>query len=314
MKAPIPFIHRLEAADERRWLQELSKKMPDESILPLDKLSDAERQMADIAIVANPDPDALKQLPNLVWVHSVWAGVERMVNELSNPSFSIVRLIDPELSNTMAEAVLAWTLFLHREMPQYTEQQRKAVWQPIPYIPARERTVGILGLGELGKASAERLKDQGFNVIGWSRSEKSLAGIECYTGNEGFEDVLKKSDIIVCLLPLTTHTEHLLSFASMELIKPGAKLINFARGKIIEDEALLYALNTGQLQHAVLDVFSIEPLRPSDPYWTHPKVTVLPHISAATSIVSASNIVAQNIRNYRHVKILPNTVDLQLGY
>ncbi|MFD1384614.1 2-hydroxyacid dehydrogenase [Rhodanobacter aciditrophus] len=314
MKAPIPFIHRLDEADERLWLEQLSRQMPDESILPLNKLSDAECKMADIAVVANPDPEDLKRLPNLVWVHSVWAGVERMVNELDNPAFRIVRLVDPELSNTMAEAVLTWSLFLHRDIPDYSLQQQKALWQPLPYVPARERTVGLLGLGELGKASAERLKSNGFNVIGWSRSQKTIAGVECFSGEEGFESVLNKSDILVCLLPLTQHTENLLSFESMDLIKPGAKLINFARGKIIDDEALLYALNTGRLQRAVLDVFAIEPLPRSHPYWTHPKVSVLPHISAATSIYSASQIVAQNVRNYRMLNILPNTVDLQLGY
>ncbi len=214
----------------------------------------------------------------------------------------------------MAEAVLTWSLFLHRDIPDYSLQQQKALWQPLPYVPARERTVGLLGLGELGKASAERLKSNGFNVIGWSRSQKTIAGVECFSGKEGFESVLNKSDILVCLLPLTQHTENLLSFESMDLIKPGAKLINFARGKIIDDEALLYALNTGRLQRAVLDVFAIEPLPRSHPYWTHPKVSVLPHISAATSIYSASQIVAQNVRNYRMLNILPNTVDLQLGY
>lgn len=314
MKAPIPFIHRLNEDEERHWLSLLSQKLPDETILPLNKLSQAEREFADIAVVANPDPQDLECLPNLVWIHSVWAGVERIVRELDAPTFSIVRLVDPELSSTMAEAVLAWTLFLHREMPYYAEQQRKAVWQPIPYVAARDRTVGILGLGELGRASVAKLQASGFNVIGWSRTPRTIADVETYSGSEGLEETLKKSDILVCLLPLTSETEHLLDFERFGFLRPGARLINFARGKIIDDEALLYSLNTGQLQHAVLDVFAIEPLPRSHPYWTHPNVTVLPHISAATTVSSASTIVAQNIRNYRYLNILPKTVDIQIGY
>lgn len=310
----IPFVSSLSEAEERVWLQALSQFMPDETILPLSKLSDNERQLVDVAIVANPSPDDLHTLPNLVWVHSVWAGVEKMLQNTGAQGFSIVRLTDPKLSQVMTEAVLAWTLYLHRGMPEYAALQRKAVWQPLPYFSAKERTVGILGLGELGKEAARALTRLDFNVIGWSRSQKSIDKVETFSGEQGLDKVLERSDILICLLPHTPATEGLLSFENLGKLKPGAQLINFARGKIIDDDALLYELNRGHIQHAVLDVFAYEPLPASHVFWTHPKVTVLPHISAPTSPQSASEIVAKNIRNYRHLRILPDTVDTQLGY
>ncbi|CUB02604.1 2-hydroxyacid dehydrogenase [Marinomonas fungiae] len=310
----IPFVSTLNDVEERLWLDVLSKSMPNESVLPLRKLTDKERKLVDVAIVANPDPTDLQVLPNLVWVHSVWAGVEKMLQQRESPRYSIVRLVDPELSRAMTEAVLAWTLFLHRDMPAYAHQQSRALWQPLPYFSAKDRSVGVLGLGELGQQAAQALEKQGFQVQGWSRTEKHIANISCLFGEEGLAQILEQSDILVCLLPLTPHTEGLLGSENLAKIKPGAQLINFARGKIIDEDALLYELNTGRIKHAVLDVFMYEPLPRSHPFWTHPNITVLPHISAPTTPQSAAQIVAQNIRNYRHLSLLPKTVDTQLGY
>ena len=280
MRTTIPFIAQTDPDNERRWLEALSNAMPDESILPLAKLTQAERQLADIAIVANPNPEALRQLPSLVWVQSVWAGVERLVSESADETFSVVRLVDPALKLAMSEAVQAWTLYLHRDMYEYANQQRNAVWQPLPYQPASTRTIGVLGLGELGAASAQRLVDTGFNVIGWSRTEKMLANITCCHGRAGLEAVLKQSDIVVCLLPLTPDTHALLNHETIAMMSPGSCLINFARGAIVDEDALQNALNRGHLKHAVLDVFAIEPLPKSHAFWTHPNITVLPHIWA----------------------------------
>lgn len=314
MKVPIPFVSQLNETEEQAWLAELRRLMPTEEVVSFSSLPIELYFSVDIAIVANPNPSDLKQLPNLVWVHSVWAGVERLVSELSDESFSIVRLVDPELRHTMAEAVQAWTLFLHRDMYEYARLQRQATWQPLPYTPARNRTVGVLGLGELGRESAERLVATGFNVIGWSRTDKSIPDVRTYSGKEGLEVLLKQSDMLVCLLPLTTETHGLLNFEQFAMMQPGACLLNFSRGALVDEEALQYALNTGQLKHAVLDVFAIEPLPKSHAFWTHPNITVLPHISAQTSVTSASKIVAQNVQNYRLLHLLPDVVNKQRGY
>ena len=310
----IPFIGRIETPEQETWIRLLSSSMPDESILPLADLTKEQKENCDIAIVANPDPRDLLTLPNLKWVHSLWAGVEGMMNELSLPSFSIVRLIDPDLAQTMSEAVLAWTLYLHRDMPIYAKQQSERTWIQQPMVRAQERRIGVLGLGALGKLSAERLVANGFSVAGWSRSEKNIEGIDCFHGDEGLASLLVQSDILICLLPLTTYTQGLVNHQTLSLLPTGASLINFARGPIIDDNALLEMLDQRLISHAVLDVFMQEPLPENHPYWINDRVTVLPHISAPTHPMSACEIVAKNINHYRLTDEMPTTVDPVQGY
>ncbi len=310
----LPYISRSPKSEQSAWLEVLSAAMPEEQIVPFSQLTQAQKQACDLAIVANPDPKELQQLTNLKWVHSTWAGVERMLLELDEPRFEIVRLVDPQLAETMSEAVLAWTLYLHREMPSYAQQQAVGIWQPRSFVRAQDRTVGILGLGALGTASAERLKANNFNVMGWSRQAKEIAGVISFTGEEGLAQVLKHSDILVCLLPLTHETKGLLGANNLAQLPEHASLINFARGPIVDDQALLAALESGAMSHAVLDVFNQEPLPKTNAYWQNPRVTVLPHISAQTYPISASKIVADNVRRYRLSGEIPNAVNVRIGY
>ncbi|SON55696.1 Glyoxylate/hydroxypyruvate reductase A [Hartmannibacter diazotrophicus] len=314
MTRPIALVTRIDRKGEEDWLALLRERLPAETILPFDAMSDSQRAEAEIAIVANPDPDHVRQLPGLVWIHSLWAGVERLVAELGETAPPIVRLVDPELSRVMAEAVLAWTYYLHRDMPRYLAQQREAVWQQQDYRHPSTVRVGLLGLGELGRASAARLLDAGFQVAGWSRSPKEIEGVETVSGDTGLATLLGTSDIIVCLLPLTAQTRGLLNRATLEKAKPGASLINFGRGPIIVDDDLIALLDEGRLDHAVLDVFATEPLPAEAPFWRHPKVTVLPHISAPTMPETAASIVAGNIESYRATGQLPPVIDVRRGY
>ena len=268
----------------------------------------------DCAVVVNPDPAVLENLPNLKWIQSLWAGVERVLSEYSNEDEKIVRLIDPQLSKTMSEGVLAWSFYLHRAMPTYLAQQATQSWNQ-PYLPTpEERTIGLLGLGQLGKAAAFRLKENEFNVIGWSRSKAEIDGVETFHGADGFSEVLGRSDILVILLPLSSATQGLLNAENVAKIKPGASIINFGRGPIIDDDALIAALDSNHLEHAVLDVFSVEPLPREHPYWAHPSVTVLPHCSAPTNKKTGAKIAAKNISEYVAKGILPPSVDRKLGY
>jgi glyoxylate/hydroxypyruvate reductase A len=310
----IALVTRLSPEGERMWLERLSAAMPGEEIRPWGALAPDERAEVEIAIVANPDPAHLAELPGLVWVHSLWAGVERLVAELGDFRPPIVRLVDPELARTMAEASLAWVYYLFRDMPLYAAQQRAAQWVQHPYRRPDRTTVGVLGLGELGSAAAARLREAGFNVVGWSRNPKDLPGVACRSGEDGLAETLAASDILLCLLPLTGETRNLLDARRLALLPRGAKLINFARGPIIDTDALIEALDRGALGHAVLDVFEVEPLPPGSPLWKHPAVTVLPHISAATDPETATAIVAGNIAAYRADGALPATVDLHRGY
>ncbi|CAN7589181.1 glyoxylate/hydroxypyruvate reductase A [Agrobacterium tumefaciens] len=314
MSSPIAFVSRMNAETEAVWKHALRAAMPQEEILSFSELTNEQRRAVDFAIVANPDPADIAALPGLTWIHSLWAGVERLVLELGDKAPPIVRLKDPELSRVMAEAVLAWTYYLQRDMPAYRDNQQKTLWQEFDYRHPREMTVGLLGLGALGAAAAERLRHAGFNVAGWSRSAKAIDGVETLTGDDGLQTLLEKSDILVCLVPLTDATRGLLDAGRLAAMKNGAALINFARGAVIIAEDLIAALDSGRLSHAVLDVFEQEPLPVSSAFWQHPKVTVLPHISAPTSRESSARIVAGNVYTWRETGTLPETVDMARGY
>lgn len=314
MKPVLPFVANPDDPFQAEWIVALQQAMPDETIVPFGALDAAARDGCTVAIVANPRPEDLLRLPRLQWVHSVWAGVERLVAGIADPELKIVRLVDPRLAQTMAEAVLAWTLYLHRDMPRYRDQQRERRWLPHDYVRPQDKTVGLLGLGALGEAAAQRLLAAGFRVQGWSRTPRAMPGVTCHAGRDGLAAMLAASDILVCLLPLTEQTRGLLDEAKLGLLRHQASLINFARGAIVDDDALRSALDGGAIRHAVLDVFAIEPLPVDSWHWSHPGVTVLPHVSAPTDRQTASSIVAANVAAYRRSGAIPVGVDRSRGY
>lgn len=310
----VPFVHGLSGSDEADWLKVLNAADPNLVVVPQHALSKDQRTRAQVAIVANPNPADLRSLPNLKWVHSLWAGVEKLVPALDGSGIQIARLIDVRMAQTMSEAVLTWSLYLHRDMPRYAAQQAKKHWQQWPVCRPENRTIGVLGLGELGTASATRLVQNGFHVLGWSRSPKQIEGPATFSGNEGLFDVLRAADILVILLPLTQQTTGLLGAAALGAMKRGARLINFARAAILDEAILVEKLKIGALDHAVLDVFHREPLPENDPLWTNPAVTLLPHISAPTDKQSAAVQVMQAIKSYHQQNITPKFVDFGRGY
>lgn len=314
MPPVIAFLSRMPPAYQRPYLDALRAALPGETIAPLADLSAAQRELAPIAIVANPDPADVAALPGLQWIQSLWAGVESLVAALPANSPPIMRLIDPEMSRTMAEAVLAWTYYLQRHMPRYARQQSHRVWQQQVYRKPSQTAVGLLGLGELGQAAAARLRDAGFAVSGWSRSPKAIDGIRTYAGDEGLDAMLCASDIVVSLMPLTPQTRGMLDVRRLGQMKPGAALINFSRGPIVVTDALVAALDRAHLSHAVLDVFDVEPLPVESSLWTHPCVTVLPHISAPTDHETAAQVIAANILDFRATGRIPGNVDRARGY
>ncbi|MEM6462803.1 MAG: glyoxylate/hydroxypyruvate reductase A [Pseudomonadota bacterium] len=314
MVETIPFVAREDEADKLAWISALAAAMPAYPPKLFEQLSDAERAAARVAIVADPDPKDLLKLPNLQWVHSVWAGVERLVTELPHTGPKIVRLKDPQMAKTMAEAVLAWTLYLHRDMPRYRRQQDDRVWQKQALALASERTVGLLGMGKLGSVAAGTLLDQGFRVCGWSRTAADMGGVQTFHGMAELDGILSISDILVVLLPLTAQTHGLLDAQRLSALPRGASVINFSRGPIVETDALVAQLDRGHLDHAVLDVFDHEPLPAESPLWHHPRITVLPHISAPTTLSTSSAIVAENLRAFFETGELPETVDRKTGY
>jgi len=314
MRKIIPFVSRGSRAEVEGWLEALRGAMPEFQIEELDTLPNPARLDAEIAIVADPAPSDLEQLPNLRWIQSLWAGVERIVAEVPDNGMKIVRMEDPQMARTMAEAVLAWTLYLHRDMPRYHQQQTEKLWQQHPVRLPSQRTIGLLGLGQLGRSAASVLRQQGFTISGWSRTSKTLENIATHSGPDGLKAVLSQSDIIIILMPLTAQTRGLIDAAALASLRPGACLINFARGAIVDESALLSALDSGHIDHAVLDVFDEEPLPPTSPFWSHPSVTVLPHISAPTTRSTAAAITADNIGRFFETGAIPQAIDRSRGY
>ncbi|MBR7784007.1 2-hydroxyacid dehydrogenase [Undibacterium luofuense] len=314
MSTIIPFIAAPGYRFTTQWVEVLQQVLPECTVVPVEFLSTEQRALVQVAVVANPDPQTLRLLPNLKWVHSVWAGVERLLSHLQDWQLPVVRLKDPELARTMAEAVLAWSMYLHRDMPAYRQLQTERRWQPLDYIPARARRIGVLGAGALGGAAMKLLQQTGFQVAGWSRSGNGPEGISCFSGEQGLQELVTQTDILVLLLPLTPQTRGLVNAALLKKLPAGAALINFARGDIVNDADLRTVIDSGHLRHAVLDVFSQEPLPPQSWHWSHPSVTVLPHISAPTSRDTAAQIVAENLRRWLASGVMPETVDLQQGY
>ena len=304
----------LPKADIDQWLKILKKKLPKERIVKFSSLKKTDYKKIDVAIVANPNPTEVKKLVNLKWIQSVWVGVEKLVESFKGERVKIVRLIDPEMNRTMSEAVLSWVLYLHRDMHFYQVQQNKRVWKEADYIKPSKKIVSIIGLGELGSASAVKLIENGFNVCGWSRGKKNIKRVKSFTGELGLKNMLKQTDILVCLIPLTRNTKYLLNYKMLSYLKKGASIINFARGAIINAKDLVKHLNSGRIKHAVLDVFEQEPLPKTSILWKHKNVTVLPHISAHTDMDTASSIVCKNIKMYRLKNRIPKSVNMVRGY
>ncbi len=245
-------------------------------------------------------------------VLSLWAGVERIV---SNPTLTqpLARMVDPSLTRGMVEYVCGHVLRYHLGMDAHI-QAAPGDWRPVEPPLAPERRVAVMGLGALGRACAEALRDFGFSVSGWSANPKEIAGVTCHHGPDGLNSLLRGTEILVTLLPHTKATESIVNAETLAALPRGACLINPGRGALIDDDALLAALEDGQIGHATLDVFRAEPLPADHPYWHHPRVTVTPHIAATTRAASASRALAENIARVEAGLPLLHEVPRARGY
>ncbi len=269
----------------------------------------------DYALVWRPQPGLLAALPNLKLILSLGAGVDHLLGDPQLPRhLPIVRLVDPHMTAAMSEYVTLQVLRLHRRDLDYRAQQQATAWRELDQKNAADRRVGILGFGELGQDAARQLRALGFDVAGWSRSEKTAAGIACHVGAAGLPRLLARSEILVCLLPLTAETEGILNTSTLALLPRGAALVNAARGAHLVEEDLLAALASGQLSGAVLDVFRDEPLPAGHPFWHHPRIVVTPHVAAFTNPATAAPIILDNIRRFGAGRPLLNRVDPARGY
>ena len=245
-------------------------------------------------------------------VLSLWAGVERIVGNttLTQP---LARMVDPYLTEGMVEWVVGHALRHHLGMDRHIVNPAH-VWDPTCPPLARQRPVAMLGLGALGLAAARALQALNFPVTGWSRAPKVIEGLTCLSGEAGLQQALSNAAIVVTLLPRTPQTENLLNARTLAYLPKGAFILNPGRGPLIDDQALLAALDSGQVAHATLDVFRTEPLPQDHPFWTHTQITVTPHIAADTRPHSAARVLVENIRRSEAGAPLLHLVDRTLGY
>lgn len=243
-----------------------------------------------------PPAGLYRNLPGLRAIFSLGAGVDHLFENDPPPgNIPIIRLRDAGMAEQMSEYALWAVIGHHRHMHTYRRQQRECRWAPLPARPAAQIQVLVLGLGVLGEAVAKAVRAQGYSVSGWSRHPKNIAGIGCLHEHAALEKALEQTDVLINLLPLTAETRGMINNALFARLKPGACFVNIARGAHVVEQDLLQALDSGALNHAVLDVFAEEPLPKQHPFWTHPSITVTPHIAAQTLTGPSARQIAENI-------------------
>ena len=288
------------------WLPLLRQALPD------DRFFVSVEEAIDVALVATPPAGTLEKLGGVKLVQSLWMGVEKLLADPAYPRGApLARLIDPGMVAAMSETVLAHLLDWHHHHYRYRAQQARSEWRRFKQYLASDRTIGILGLGELGADAARKLVALGFRVAGWSRRPKTIEGVRSFTA---LEAMLPLCNALVCLLPLTAGTRGVVNGRNLALLQRHSCVINVARGGHVVTEDLLAALDSGHLGHAYLDVFDSEPLPASSPLWRHPGVTVTPHSAALTEPRTAIAKIVENVERVRRGETPLNLVDFAAGY
>jgi glyoxylate/hydroxypyruvate reductase A len=309
----VALLFLAQISDPAVWIDGFRAALPDEEIRVFPAIGDPAE--IDCALVAMPPPGELAKLPALRLICSLWAGVDGLLRDPSFPrQVPLARLVDPYMTQAMSESVLAHVFGAHRQLDIYRRQQADGVWRPHPQPRAQDRRVGILGIGALGGDAGLKLVALGFDVAGWSRRPRQLPGITGFAGADQLAAFLGRTEILVCLLPLTGDTRGILDARALAALPAGATIVNLARGGLIVDEDLLAALDRGHIGGAVLDAFEVEPLAPDHPYWHHPRVQITPHIAAISDARSVVPVIAANIRRLRAGEPVQNLVDLRVGY
>jgi glyoxylate/hydroxypyruvate reductase A len=274
-----------------------------------------DREEVEFIIANQLPPGEFASFPNLQFVASTSAGVDRLLTDPDFPAHvPIIRSINTQRMATMCAWVCYQVIRHHRRFARYPEYQAKRIWEFVRYVPPDEVGIGVMGLGTLGGTAARTLKGFMFDVAGWSRSPKSMDGIKCFAGGDELGAFLGRSDILVSILPGTAETTDLLNSETLALLPAGAYIVNCGRGNLIDEDALIEAMDSGHIAGAALDVFKTEPLPEDHPFWTHPKVTMTPHYSSNGGAKHGVGVVVENIRRVRAGEPLADVVDKEAGY
>ena len=306
------FVYKADPDRGRQWADTFRREAPHIDFRLWPDIGDA----ADVRFLAawEPPADLSSRFKNLQVLFSTGAGVDQFDFSLLPPQLPLVRMVEPGIVQGMVEYVTHAVLDLHRDMPAYRRAQAQRQWGPLPVRPARERRVGVLGLGSLAQAVLAKLIAFDFDCAGWSRSRRDLAGVRCYAGDDELDTLLARSDLLVCLLPLTEATRGMLNRKLLGKLPQGAGLVHVGRGAQLVASDLLQALNEEHLSEAVLDVTDPEPLPSDHALWAHPRVRITPHIASMTQPRTAALAVIENLRRFARGEALVGLVDRARGY
>lgn len=306
------FLYKGPAQRGAIWAEQFARKLPQLPFLTWPDVGDA----ACVRYLAawEPPPKLAETFPNLQVLFSVGAGVDQFDFSTMPPELTVVRMVEPGLTACMCEYVSWAVLSLHRQMPLYLHQQRRGEWKAHDIRPASTRRVGVMGMGQLGRAALAQLSALGFDCAGWNRSRRIEPGVRCYAGEAELHEFLARTDILVCLLPLTDETRGILGRRVFEALPAGASIVNAARGGHLVQDDLLAALDRGQLSAAILDVCDPEPLPPGHAFWQHPRIWLTPHVASATQAETAAEALLDNLRRHQAGLPLEGVVDRARGY
>ena len=306
-------VVRLGNARAEWWRDALEKLLPGVEVRLWDNPGD--KADIDYAVVWKPPPGGLKTFPNLKCIVSMGAGIDHLLADPELPlHLPVIRTVGADLRQRMREYLALHVLRFHRRLPDIQAAQQRKAWDQVITPPAPQRHVGIMGLGNMGAEAAHTLAELGFAVHGWSRRPKRLHGITCFHGEEQLDDFLARSEILICLLPLTPTTEGILNHRLFAKLPKGACLINVGRGQHLVEKDLIPALDSGRLGGATLDVLHTEPPPEDHPFWAHPKILLTPHIASLIDPESGAKVIAENLKLFMAGKPVPDMVDLKQGY
>ncbi|MDM0056371.1 2-hydroxyacid dehydrogenase [Variovorax fucosicus] len=306
------FLYKSDPERGRQWAEVFRRREPAIDFRIWPDIGDP----AQVRFLAawEPPADLSARFPRLEVLFSSGAGVDQFDFAALPPQLPVVRMVEPGIVGGMVEYVTHAVLGLHRDMPRYRRQQAEGVWQPLPVRPAGQRRVGVLGLGSLGQAVLAQLVGLGFDCAGWSRSRHAVDGVKCHAGADELPGFLARTDILVCLLPLTDSTRAFLDARLFSMLPKGAGLVQVGRGPQLVDADLLSALDSGQISEAVLDVTDPEPLPAAHAFWRHPNIQLTPHIASMTQPLSAAEAVLDNLRRFEAGEPMVGLVDRSRGY
>jgi glyoxylate/hydroxypyruvate reductase len=296
-----------------RWLPALRAAAPEMQFRPQAEIGDAAD--VDAILTWKVDPALIDALPNLRLLYAVGAGVDYLVDlARTRPQLQIARVVDDAVTGDVATLAVAGTLQWFRDLPAYAGQKQNELWHPLPVRSTADTTIGILGLGRIGRAIARAFQALGFRVCGWSRSIHRMEGVSTYTGSEGLHAMLPQAQVLVCALPLTAETEGIISAQVLGCLPPKSFFVNVGRGLHVDEVALQAALDSGRLAGAFLDVFAEEPLAPGHSFWLDARVQITPHVASRTRPSRVAPQIIDNLLRLRTGQPLLNLVRPEAGY